>query len=127
MKKRLFKVSLKIKEKLKANEEMTTWLKEKDKKIVELTRKITSLKDIEAFNEFHVSKVKFLESSISEKIKLVRTLKSKECILIKQLEQAKEIIQKLVNVLFDLIIFWAMGDDLVIRENLEIWIRFPLT
>lgn len=41
--------------------------------------------------------MKFLETSFSGKIKMVESLKSKKCFLIKELEWARDTIQKLFN------------------------------
>lgn len=71
--------------------------KVKDERIVELTKKIANLKDVETSNKSLSEKMRFLETSMNDESKLVRCLKSKEGILIKELEQGTEKIQKIAN------------------------------
>lgn len=49
-------------------------LKIKDERIVELTWKIISLKELEASNSFHAEKVRFLEVYMSDANKLIEKL-----------------------------------------------------
>lgn len=68
---------------------MVTLSKENDEKIIELTKEIANLKDVEAYNKSLVDNVQFLERSMSDENKLVKNLEASKTKLEANLKNLK--------------------------------------